>query len=465
MTASPRTTLTTPALIVMCATIFGSVNQTSMSSLTLPDIQARFGVEPDALAWVVTAYLIPFATGTVIYGRLADMFGSKRMYLFGMCVFTGASLLVAAAPSYPLLIAARVLQGMGGTAVPAMSLATIIRTTAPIDRGRAMGATVLAVGLGFATGPILGGWLVSLGGWRLPFLVSGGFGFILTPLAFALVPKVAASGDRAFDIPGAIACAASVTGMVLAINRLPAHPDDLLGLAGGLLAFPLLAILIWRIRTAPAPFINREIAGNRRFWALSALGFTSQGSHFAIVVMAPLLLTGVHGSSSIEAGLYMLPGALAIAACGMGGGILLNRLGPRALLISGAGVLASGMLLAHLAAVGWGPAGIAALYVVVAVGYGLVQAAVITAATGSLPERLAGVGSGTFNLLFFLGGAVTVALSGAILRRRAGAEEAWNGLVSGDASRFSDAALVVVVVTAIGFLLALWFAPRRSQPG
>ncbi len=460
---SPVTTLRWPALVVMCATIFGSVTQASMSSLALPDIQKDFGVAPDDLSWVVTAYLIPFATGTVIYGRLADMFGSKRMYIFGMVVFTAASFLVAAADSFGLIVAARVLQGAGGTAVPAMSLATIIRTTAPLDRGRAMGATVLAVGLGFATGPILGGLLVDAAGWRAPFLATGVLGILLTPVAMALVPRVPGVGGQRFDFAGAVFCSAAVTGAVIAINRLPAHPSDLLGLGGVAVALPAAALLVWRVRTAAQPFINREIAANARFWGLSALGFAAQGSHFAVIVLIPLILVRLHGVSTVEAGLYLLPGAIAIAAFGMIGGVLLNRLGSRLLLVGGSLILFAGCFLGHVVAVGWAPVGIAALYVVVAAGYGLVQAAVISAATGALPERLAGVGSGTFNLVFFLGGAVTVALSGAILRRRQGVTEGWNPLFSGDASAFSDAMLVAVGVTLVGALLAWRFAPRRLR--
>ena len=120
-TRDPQTTLTRPALIILCATIFLSVINASMTSLALPKIATDFDVKADELSWVVTAYLIPFATGSMVYGRLADMFGTRRLYLFGLVVFTVASFLTAAAPSFGVLIGARVLQGMGGTAIPSLS--------------------------------------------------------------------------------------------------------------------------------------------------------------------------------------------------------------------------------------------------------------------------------------------------------------------------------------------------------
>jgi MFS family permease len=447
----------------MCVTIFFSVANASMSSIALPDIARDFRVAPDDLSWVVTAYLIPFATGTIVYGRLADMFGTRRMYLIGLVLFTVASFASAAAPSFGLLIVARAVMGMGGTAVPSLSLATIIRTTSRGDRAPAMGATVMTVGLGFATGPILGGWLVDMWGWHGPFLGIAVCSTLVLPVAFAMVPGVPGIPGQRFDIPGAVSAVGAVTGTVLAINRLPAHPIDAIGLAGAIAAPLFLAGLVFRIRTAAEPFIHREVAANTRFWGLAVVGFTAQGTHFAVVVMVPLLLAGQFGMDTIRIGLYLLPGALAIAAFGMMGGRLLNRVGARPLLVVGTFVMLSGTLLGHLVGVDWEPAGVAMVYMVVAAGYGMVQSAVITAAAGALPERLAGLASGSFNLVFFLGGAVTVALQGAVLRSRGDAADAWDPLFTGAPVAFSDALIIVVVLGVMGLALALRFAPSRDH--
>ncbi len=456
--------LTTPALVLLCATIFASVTNASMSSIALPAIATEFDVTADNLTWVVTAFIIPFATGTLVYGRLGDMFGTKRMYLFGLAVFTLASFGAAAANSFGLLILARVVQGMGGTAIPSLSLATIIRTTTPAQRGAAMGATIMTVGLGFATGPILGGWLVELAGWQGPFIGIGIATSLLFPVVVKFVPNVAGTPGQRFDAIGAALVTGAITGAVIALNRLPRDITDSVGLAGLLAAGPLAGLFLLRMRRAAEPFIDRDVAANGRFWALSMIGFTAQGTHFAVIVLIPLVLSRYFDLGTIRIGLYLLPGALAIAFFGMTGGILLNRLGARFLLVGGAIVMLAGTALFHAAGVGWQPAGIAAMYAVIAAGYGMVQAAVITAATGSLPERLAGLGSGAFNLVFFLGGAVSVALSGAILRRRDGAASALDPLFTGNPIAHSDALLVVVIFGIIGLTLALLFAPGRSPP-
>jgi predicted MFS family arabinose efflux permease len=264
------------------------------------------------------------------------------------------------------------------------------------------------------------------------------------------------------DVPGAVLIVLSITGAVIALNRLPRGMSDGLGLAGLTAVAVLLPLAVLRLRFAAAPFIDRAVSRNGRFWALSTIGFTAQGTHFAVIVLIPLLLTSQFGASTIEVGLWMLPGALAIATFGLAGGQLLERLGARFLLIAGALVMAGGVLVFHGAGAAWQAAGISLLYACIAAGYGMLQSAVITAATGAVSEELAGMASGAFNLLFFLGGAVSVALSSAILRRREGTVEAWNPFFDGPASAYSDALLVVVVYVLAGVVLALVAAPRKA---
>lgn len=456
-----ETTLTRTALVVLCATVFFSVTNASMISVALPEIRRDFAVGPDTLSWVVTAYLIPFATGTIVYGRLGDLLGTKRMLIFGLALFAAASFVAATAGSFPMLVLARVFQGAGATAIPSLSMATIIRTTSPMDRGAAMGATIMTVGFGFAVGPLLGGWLVDAASWEGTFLAMGVALAALLPVVLLLIPNVESNPGQGFDLPGAVLIVAAVTGDVIALNRLPRTPGDTLGLVALAASVPLWGLFLLRMRMAAQPFINREVAANGRFWGLSVIGFASQGGHFAVVVMIPLVLSRYFDSSTLEIGLYMLPGALAIALFGMSGGILLNRLGARPLLVGGSSVMLTAALIFHGRGIDWEPAGIAALYVLLASGYGMVQSAVVGAATGSLPERLAGVGSGAFNLVFFLGGAVAVALSGGILRRREGAASAIDPLFDGRAIPYSDALLVVVIFALAGLALALLFAPGR----
>lgn len=465
--ASSGKQLSGAALTVLCATILVSVMSASMTTVALPDLQRDFDVGADTLTWVVTAYLITFATGTVIYGRLADMVGTKPMYVFGLLLFTAASLGVALAPTFWLAVAARAVQGFGGTAIPALSMATIVKTTPAAVRGRSMGATVLAVGVGFGLGPIVGGTLTEFASWRAPFLATGVSAAVLLPISLLLVPSVPGDRRKRFDYAGAMMLGLGVTGVIVALNRLPRRPDDLLGLAGAGVALVFLAALRWRVRNSPEPFLDPRIVENRRFLALSGVGAATQGSHFAVIVMIPLLLAEYHGLSIIRIGVHLLPGALAIAVFGMLGGVLTGKLGTALLLKTGSVVLLIGAVAFHLFGVASEPWTISLLYVVVAAGYAMINASVITAATAELPEDLSGLGVGVFNLLFFLGGAISVAIAGAILRGRDGVAEALDPFARTGAAEFSDAMLVVVAYAAFALTLTIathWRARAVLQP-
>jgi predicted MFS family arabinose efflux permease len=431
-----------------------------MTSVALPDIRGDFGVADDDLTWVVTAYLIPFATGAVIYGRLADIVGTKPMYVFGLTLFIVASFAAAAAGNFWVLVAARAFQGFGGTAVPSLSMATIVRTTDDRGRERAMGVIVVAVGAGFGLGPVLGGTLTEWLSWRGPFLATAIASVPLLPLALIFVPGVSGDRRQTFDYAGALLLTLAITGDVIALNRLPQEIGDTLGLAGLASSVPLWLLFAARTRFAAVPFVSRALLANRRFVALSLLGASIQGTHFAVITMIPLILSRYHDLSVIRIGLYLLPGASALAIFGMAGGLLVSRLGMRTLIVVGSWMMFCGAFTLHVGGAGWEPVEISALYVVIAAGYGMVNASVISAATSRLGPALAGVGVGVFNLAFFLGGAISVALAGAILRAREDASQAVNPLFDGRPIEFSDAFLVVVGGALIAFLLAVFVSPE-----
>ena len=449
-------------LIVLSATVFVSVMNASMSSIVLPLMEIDFKVGPDALSWVVTAYLIPFACGTVFFGRMADILGSRRLHLLGLAIFTAASLGVATSPNLAMAIAMRALQGFGGAAIPALSMAAIVRSTSGATRGPAMGYTIVAVGLGFGFGPIIGGALADWAGWQAPFIFTAVAGVILLLLASRYIPGFAGDPSQRFDYPGALLLSLAVTADIVALNRLPRQLDDPAGIAGLLVSIPLwIALFLWT-RRAPMPFLPPNVVRNSKFMRMSTLGFAAQGSHFAVIVILPLLFAKYHSLSTLEIGLRMLPGAIALGVFGMAGGLLVHRLGERILLIAGSWILFAGVLTLHLGGVDWSTWNVALLYVAVASGYGMINAAAVKAATEVLPDELAGIGTGVFNLSFFLGGAVSVAIAGAMLRSREFSTEPLNPLFSGTALTYSDALIVVVALSFGGFLLAILQPPRKA---
>lgn len=459
--------LTPVALLVMWAAVLTSVMNASMSSIVLPDVQDEFGVSDDVLSWFVTAFLIPFATGMLVYGRLADMRGTRGLLLFGTSVFCVGSFFVALSSGFEMAVAGRVVQGLGATAIPALAMATIVRTTDNAGRGRAIGTLLVAVGLGLGLGPLVGGALTEWIGWKGPFIVTGLSTLVLLPpLAFAL-PRVQGTPGQHFDIPGAVLLTSAITGGVIAVNRLPNDTGDVYGVVGIAALVPLLALFALRTRFAREPFVDPRLLRNARFVALCVVGMCVQGSHFAVVVMLPLLLERYQDLRIIEIGAWLLPGATVLAICGVASGRLATRIGSRPLLIGGTWMLFNGAAILVLAGAGWGPVGVAAVYAVIAGGYGTANAVVVHTATGDLPADRTGVGVGVFNVAFFLGGAVAVAAVGGLLRLREGEPDAWIGLFQGAPVEFSDAGLVVAGMAAVAFVLTMLVggssAPERDE--
>jgi MFS family permease len=269
----------------------------------------------------------------------------------------------------------------------------------------------------------------------------------------------AGTGWSRFDFVGAIAITGALAGLILAVNRLPRDPASLLGWGGVALSLPLWLVVMRQQTRFPAPFIDNRLLADRRFLTLSTVGLATQGAHFALIFLVPLLLEDLHDLSIIRIGLVLLPGAIAIGLLGIGGGWLGQSFRMLPVLIAGQVLSLTAALVLHAAGVGGSPWLIGLLYAWYAAGYGAANATVVAAATAELPDELAGLGTGVFNLFFFMGGAISVAIAGTIVRSRQG-QQAWNPLFEGEGSAFSDALLVVVALVVLALLLAIVTASR-----
>jgi MFS family permease len=199
-----------------------------------------------------------------------------------------------------------------------------------------------------------------------------------------------------------------------------------------------------------------------RFVAFSAIGLLVQGMHFGAVVLLPLYWTRYHDLSFVEVGFHFMPGALALAFFGTTGGFIIERLGSRVPVVVGSWVAVNGAFALFIAGAGWGHWEVAALYGVLAGGYGLTNAALLHGATSALDEAETGAGVGFYTLCFFLGGAISSASAGAILRAREGAGQAWLPFYDGVAPEFSDAFAVVAGMAALAFVVAVVMRPEPA---
>ena len=448
-------------VVVVSAAVFLSVLNASIVNVILPTIGRDLDVEPGPLGWVITAYLLVYGVAIPFYGRLADTYGARRFFVAGQAVFALGSLLCALAPSYPLLLAARVVQAGGGAAVPGLGVVLIGRAFPPDKRGTALGTLSTTVGTAAAIGPTLGGFMADALGWHAVFAI-GTLAGLLAPASWATLPRDEGRGGSRLDVWGGLLLGLAIVGALLAGTegaRASWGSPRVLWAAG--VAAVALAALVFRQRTAESPFLPRDLLENRRYLALCLTSFSAMAAFVGHLIGLPLLLTGLNGLPPSQVGLVLLPSAALNAALGVAVGRLVDRVGGRIPVRAGL----VGMVLAALglsSAVGSPPWVMAALLGLLGVGVAFVNTPLSTAVSLLVrPERLPSAQS-INAMLFFLGGSFGTTMVTAVVAARGQASDALNPLHAGPGVAFSDAFLLLTIPLLVALALSA-AVPRTAE--
>ena len=457
----PRAARRTLALV--SAAIISSVLSGTMANIALPQIGRDLQIEPARLGWLVTGYLLVFGISTPFYGRLADRFGARRLFVVGLTVFALGSLLCALAPAYGWLLAGRLIAAVGSGAIPGLGVALISRAYPPGRRGSAMGFIGSAAGSGAAIGPTLGGFIVGTFGWPAVFAVTVLAG-LLAPVAWRVIPRGGQRVNEPIDLPGGVLLALTVGGALLAATE--ASRGDIgapivLAAAGGAVVAAL--ALVARQRLAEAPFIPRDLLRNGRYVALVTLSFITMASSLPLFVALPLMLSAFNGLSPVQIGLVLMPEAITFTLLGPVSGRVVDRVGPRLPIRAGLGVMF--FAVASLSSFGAGaPAWVVSLLAAsLSAGFAFVNSPLTTTISLLVPPTRLSSGLSMNSMLFSLGGAFGTALISAVLTARAAAQGAINPLYVGRAFAFSDAFLLQLALLLIAFALTLALPHRRAQ--
>ena len=308
-------------------------------NVAFPSIRESFPqTSLGTLSWVLNAYNIVFAAFLVPCGRLADLLGRKKALVWGVLVFTGASLLCALAPSVGVLIAARMVQALGAAILVPASLALVVQAFTPEHRTHAVGLWGASAALAAGLGPPIGGLLVELGGWRWAFLVNLPFGLAAWVLARRTLVESRAPGRRTMpDLRGAglIALALGLFTLVLVQGNDWGwlSPEVLAGLAAAILAF---VGFVWSSRRHRSPLLDPELLRVRPFVVGNAATVTAGMGFYAYLLTSSLWLTYVWGYSVLRAGLALVPAALIAAVVAALLGPIAARLGYLRFIVPGA---------------------------------------------------------------------------------------------------------------------------------
>jgi len=334
------------AVAIACAGAFLAFLDATIVNIAFPDISSSFsGSGRDALSWVLDGYFVVIAALLVPAGGLADRFGHKRIFLLGVAGFTAASLLCAAAPSLELLIAFRVIQGIGAAMIAPTSLALVLDAFPPERRAAGVGLWGAAAAAAAAIGPTLGGALVELSDWRLVFLVNLPLGAAIVFAGTRRLRERPQRDSRLPDLPGALMLAISLALITLAIvegNDWGWASAATLGCFAA--ASILLAGVAWRSTRHPRPIVEPELFrhGSFRIGNLGTLLFAA--AFFSLILGNVVFLTSIWGYTVLQAGAATLPGpALSTVVAGPAGR-LADRFGHRAVIVPGTLFFAAGVM-------------------------------------------------------------------------------------------------------------------------
>ncbi|MCA0050279.1 MFS transporter [Mesorhizobium sp. B283B1A] len=397
------------------ATLLSSLG-TSIASVGLPSLMQTFGASFQAVQWVVLAYLLAITTLIVSAGRLADMFGRRPLLLGGIALFTAASVLCGLAPTLWLLIAARVVQGLGAALMMALTLAFVAETVSKDRTGSAMGLLGAMSAIGTTLGPSLGGLLIAGLGWRAIFLVNVPLGLLTFALAWRALPARSNgthAARRKFDATGtallALTLGAYAMAMTLGRGSFGALNIGLLAAAG--IGVILFAIAQTRVKT---PLVQLASFRDLQLSACLVMSLIVATVMMATLVVAPFYLSRGLGLDAAMVGLVLSTGPLVSALSALLAGRLADRFGAHRMMVAGLLSLAMGTLLLSLAMTKLGITSYVVPITVTCFGYALFQTSNNAAVMSGVGAGERGVISALLNLSRNLGLITGASLMGAI---------------------------------------------------
>lgn len=409
-------------LAVCCSSLFLVSLDGTIVNVALPSIARELDSSVSKLQWTVDAYLLVLAALLLLSGSLADRIGRKRVFAFGLAVFTGGSLLCSVAPTDNWLIVFRMVQAVGGSALTPVALAIITNVfVAPAERARVIGIWAAVSGVGIAAGPLLGGFLIDSVGWRSIFWINVPTGVAAFVLTIRLVPESRAAKPRPFDPPGQIAVVVLLATLIFAIIETPRFgllSPVILGCAAVAVGALLFLLIVEHRR--PQPLVPLPLFRLRSFtvaFVIAVLGFLAfNGLLFANT----LYLQEVRGLAASMAGVLTLPLAVATVIAAPLSGRMMGSVGARTpLLIAGSSMAVGSALLLVLTPTA--PVLLLLIpYAVFGLGYGMLNAPVNDIAISDLPDDRAGVAASLISTSKQVGAAMGVAIVGTVIAARPG---------------------------------------------
>jgi EmrB/QacA subfamily drug resistance transporter len=370
-------------------------------NLALPAIGTEFKLSAVSLTWIATTYLLAAAIFLVPFGKLSDIYGRKRIYTYGVAVYTLSAVLLANSSSEMELIAFRLVEGFGAAMLFGTGAAILTSVFEPGERGRVLGINIAATYIGLSMGPFLGGFLTQHFGWRSVFLINVPLGALIIALVFwKLKGEWAEAKGEKFDFAGSAIYGLALSLAIYGISLVPSGLGALFIVAG---IAVLIAFVLWEERVQ-SPVLDIRLFRNNRVFTFSSLAaFLNYSSTYAIAFFLSLYLQYIKDLSPQDAGLVLLAQPVVQAALSPFAGRLSDRVEPRIVASAGMTITALGLFSLVFLGQGSGLEAIVASLMFLGLGFALFSSPNVNAIMSSVPRRFYGVASGTVGTMRLTG--------------------------------------------------------------
>jgi EmrB/QacA subfamily drug resistance transporter len=412
-------------LLVLTTGFFMILLDTTIVNVAIPAMSTGLNTTLDQILWVLNAYILVYAVLLITAGRLGDLFGQRTLFAIGLFVFTLASALCGISQTVNELIAARILQGVGGALLTPQTLAILTSIFPPERRGAAFGVWGGVAGLATIAGPTIGGAIITYISWRWIFFINVPIGIAALIATFVIIPDLRPGRRQGWDLVGVALASGGLFGIVFGliegqryswgqISSTAITIPEILG-AG---AFLIVLFIFWE-RFQTQPLVPLSLFEDRNFavanWIAAAISFGMLSMFLPITIY----LQSVRGFSALTAGLTIAPMSLTSMVVAPFAGRFSDRVGGKYILMTGISLFTIGM--ATLAFVA-GPDSTWVNFllptIIAGAGMGMTFAPMTTVAMRNISPRIAGAASGVLNTIRQLGAAIGSAVVGAILQNR-----------------------------------------------
>ncbi|HEV7214731.1 MAG TPA: DHA2 family efflux MFS transporter permease subunit [Chloroflexota bacterium] len=411
-------------LLVLCLGFFMILLDTTIVNIAIPSMIDALHASLDQILWVLNAYILVYAVLLISAGRLGDLYGQRNLFALGLFIFTVASAICGLAQTTDQLIAARVVQGVGGALLTPQTLAIITTIFPPQRRGAAFGIWGAVAGVAAVLGPTLGGFIVTYWSWRGIFYVNLPVGILALVGAFVIVPDLRPGRRHGLDLVGVLLASGGLFGIVFGLIEGQRYSW---GAIAGWLTIPeiiaagvvvLFIFVIWE-RFQAEPLVPLSLFSDRNYSLMNWISAVMSFGMLGLFLPLTIYFQSVLGMTALRAGLTLAPMSLVSMVVAPNAGRLVDRIGGKYILMVGLGLFALGMGLIVLVAAPdatWQTFFFPAI--VAGLGMGCIFAPLSAVAMRNIKPQMAGAASGVLNTTRQVGGVVGSAVVGAVLQNR-----------------------------------------------